>query len=149
MKKLLGIVVLGLMFCTVAHTKDGYGDINLNERTFQHFIDYIMGDKRVEKYSTGMDKEKPVIFAVTPSGKYSASYYCPSNYFKKYGGCGPTSSNIGPIQLDCKKYAKKRYYVTLCEEIPGMIYEMSTVVPSASGSEPLIKEILTFEKVLN
>ena len=48
-----------------------------------------------------------------------------------------------------KKYSKKRYYVTLCEEIPGMIYEMSTVVPSASGSEPLIKEILTFEKVLN
>ena len=48
-----------------------------------------------------------------------------------------------------KKYAKKRYYVTLCEEIPGMIYEMSTVVPSASGSEPLIKETLTFDKILN
>ena len=48
-----------------------------------------------------------------------------------------------------KKYSKKKYYITLCEEIPGMIYEMSTIVPSESGSEPLIKETLTFEKILN
>jgi len=47
------------------------------------------------------------------------------------------------------KYAKKRYYVTLCEEVPGMIYEMSTIVPSEDGSGPLIKETLTFEKIFN
>ena len=48
-----------------------------------------------------------------------------------------------------KKYAKKKYYVTLCEEVPGMIYEMSTIIPSENGSKPLIKETLTFEKILN
>ena len=47
------------------------------------------------------------------------------------------------------KYAKKRYYVTLCEEVPGMIYEMSTIVPSEDGSGPLMKETLTFEKIFN
>ncbi len=47
------------------------------------------------------------------------------------------------------KYAKKRYYVTICEEVPGMIYEMSTIVPSEDGSGPLIKETLTFEKIFN
>ena len=48
-----------------------------------------------------------------------------------------------------KKYAKKKYYITVCEEVPGMIYQMSTVVPSESGSDPLMEETLTFEKVLN
>ena len=105
---------MSLMFCTVAHTKDGYGDIKLNEPTFQHFIDYIMGDKRNKKYTIGMDKGKPIIFAVSPSGKYSASFYCPANYFKKYGGCGPTAPNIGPIQRDCQKYAQKNGSTERC-----------------------------------
>ena len=48
-----------------------------------------------------------------------------------------------------KKFAKKKYYITICEEVPGMIYQMSTVVPSESGSEPLMEETLTFEKILN
>jgi len=48
-----------------------------------------------------------------------------------------------------KKYAKKKYYITICEEVPGMIYEMSTIIPSENGSKPLIKETLTFEKILN
>ena len=48
-----------------------------------------------------------------------------------------------------EKYAKKKYYVTVCEEIPGMIYEMSTIVPSDDNSEPLMKETLTFDKILN
>ena len=48
-----------------------------------------------------------------------------------------------------KKYAKKRYYVTVCEKVPGMIYEMGTIVPSEDGSKPLMKETLTFDKILN
>ena len=48
-----------------------------------------------------------------------------------------------------KKFAKKKYYITICEEVPGMIYQMSTVVPSESGSEPLMEETLTFDKILN
>ena len=47
-----------------------------------------------------------------------------------------------------QKYAKKKYYVTICDEVPGMIYEVSTIVPSEDGSEPLVKETLTFDKIL-
>ena len=47
------------------------------------------------------------------------------------------------------KFAKKRYFITLCDEIPGMIYEMSTYVPSDNKSKPLMEETLTFEKILN
>ena len=46
------------------------------------------------------------------------------------------------------KLAKKRYYITICDEVPGMIYEMSTIVPSEKDKEPLMKEVLTFDKIL-
>ena len=47
------------------------------------------------------------------------------------------------------KFAKKKYYVTLCKEIPGMIYEMGTIVPpEKEGDKPLMKETLTFDKIL-
>ena len=47
-----------------------------------------------------------------------------------------------------EKYAKKKYYITICEEVPGMIYELSTVVPSKDDDKPLMKETLTFDKIL-
>ena len=47
-----------------------------------------------------------------------------------------------------EKFAKKTYYVTLCKEVPGMIYEMSTLVPSKDSDKPLMKETLTFDKIL-
>tara|TARA_B100000586_G_C20003041_1_gene381326 strand:- start:70 stop:753 length:684 start_codon:yes stop_codon:yes gene_type:complete len=47
------------------------------------------------------------------------------------------------------KYAKKKYYVTTCDEIPGMIYQIKTIIPSEDSKKPLMKEILTFEKILN
>ena len=53
------------------------------------------------------------------------------------------------IQKNLKNTQKKKYYITVCEEVPGMIYQMSTVVPSESGSDPLMEETLTFEKILN
>ena len=48
-----------------------------------------------------------------------------------------------------EKYAKKKYYVTICEEVPGMIYEMSTIIPSENSDEPLMKETLIFDQTLN
>ena len=47
-----------------------------------------------------------------------------------------------------EKYAKKKYFITLCDDIPGMIYQMGTLIPDASSETPLMKEILTFEKIL-
>tara|TARA_B000000460_G_C21430250_1_gene354852 strand:- start:92 stop:775 length:684 start_codon:yes stop_codon:yes gene_type:complete len=47
------------------------------------------------------------------------------------------------------KYSKKKYYVTMCDEIPGMVYQIKTIIPSENSEKPLMKEILTFEKILN
>ena len=47
-----------------------------------------------------------------------------------------------------KKYSKKKYFITLCDDIPGMVYEMATIVPSEDSEEPLMKETLTFDKIL-
>ena len=48
-----------------------------------------------------------------------------------------------------KKFAKKKYFITICDEIPGMIYEVETIIPSEDGEEPLIKETLTLQKIIN
>jgi len=53
------------------------------------------------------------------------------------------------IQKNLKNMQKKKYYVTICEEVPGMIYEMSTIIPSENSDEPLMKETLIFDKTLN
>ena len=47
------------------------------------------------------------------------------------------------------KFAKKKYYITLCEDIPGMIYEIETIIPSENGQEPLLQETLTLQKIIN
>ena len=47
-----------------------------------------------------------------------------------------------------KKYSKKKYFITLCDDIPGMVYEMATIIPSEDSEEPLMKETLTFDKIL-
>ena len=48
-----------------------------------------------------------------------------------------------------KKFAKKKYFVTICDEIPGMIYEVGTIIPSKNMKEPLIRETLTLQKIIN
>jgi len=48
-----------------------------------------------------------------------------------------------------KKYAKKKYYITLCDKIPGMIYKIETIIPSEDGKEPLIQETLTLQEIIS
>ena len=47
-----------------------------------------------------------------------------------------------------KKYANKIYFITLCDEVPGVIYEGSTLIPSDKEDEPLMKETLIFDKIV-
>ena len=47
-----------------------------------------------------------------------------------------------------EKFAKKKYYITICDKIPGMIYEIETIIPSKDGGEPLMREILTLQKII-
>lgn len=54
-----------------------------------------------------------------------------------------------PHRRQFEKFAKKRYEFIVSNDIPGMLYQINTVVPPESDkeSEPLIQETLTLERV--
>ena len=43
-KKLLGIVVLGLLLSGNAYSKDGSGDLRFTSQSFNNFLAYLRGD---------------------------------------------------------------------------------------------------------
>ena len=47
-----------------------------------------------------------------------------------------------------KKYANKIYFITLFDEVPCVIYDVSTLIPSDKEDEPLMKETLIFDKIV-
>ena len=53
MKKLLGIVVLGLFLSTSAFAKYGKGEIKLSEGMMEYFLEYIYGGTKNLDPSTG------------------------------------------------------------------------------------------------
>ena len=108
MKKLLGIVVLGLSLaiCNTVQAKDGSGKLKISETTLNHFLSYLGGDGQRDK-GLWFESGEPMVFAITQSGKYSAYYYCPKEYVVKSGGCTPVGTVIGPAQNACKKYVKE------------------------------------------
>jgi|TARA_B110000967_G_scaffold202643_1_gene241870 hypothetical protein len=69
MKKILGIVVLGLMlFINPSYSRSvGSGDLTLSSTTTQRFIDYL----RAKKGRT------PLSFWISLDGEYSTYWFCP------------------------------------------------------------------------
>ena len=72
MKKLLGILVLGLLLCNngFAGTK-GKGEVKVSDSTVSHFKDYLSG-----KIVKGT-RWKPSVFILSSNGNWSFYYYCP------------------------------------------------------------------------
>jgi hypothetical protein len=53
-----------------------------------------------------------------------------------------------PNRARFERLAAKQYVFTLCEKIPGLVYQVHAYVPAASGSTkevPVLDEILTFQ----
>jgi hypothetical protein len=91
MKKLLGIMVLGLLFNGNVYAKNGTGDLMLSDNVVNSFKKYIEQKKR-----------KPVKFLVTEDGKDSSAWHCP------HSSCVPTGS-MNEEALCERKFAKKCY----------------------------------------
>ena len=96
MKKLLGIVVLGLiLFLTSSNIsfaiQGGYGELKLSNKVLDVFIKYIKG-----KHS-----KAPYIFAVALDGLEYQYWYCSAGLNNCRGG-----SPKGVIK-DCEKYSRK------------------------------------------
>ena len=117
MKKLLGIIVLGLLLSTSAFAKSGKGEINLSKRTMEYFLDYIFGGGVNLNANTGGStsnkgqKASPQLFTTNSSGTASFWNYCmhqdkcsPSDPYKAILRCQKTNAT-------CYTFAKKKRIV--------------------------------------
>tara|TARA_Y200000002_G_C22596723_1_gene627657 strand:+ start:30 stop:1061 length:1032 start_codon:yes stop_codon:yes gene_type:complete len=110
MKKLLGIMVLGLLLSGNAFAKVGKGELKLSRYTMESLMLYMYGASN-PKYSDGANKKnKPMLMVISEDGKSSYYYYCPydscvtGNYVYKAIKFCEKSSNGSP----CYLFATKR-----------------------------------------
>ena len=77
MKKILGIIVLGLFLSgnAYAFTK-GTGEVKMTDKALNHFIDYVQG-KSYFKKKVGNIKPKPDMFVLSSDGDWTAAWFCP------------------------------------------------------------------------
>ena len=77
MKKLLGIIVLGLFLSgnAYAFTK-GTGEVKMTDRALNHFIDYVQGKSNFKK-KVGNVKPKPDMFVLSSNGNWTSAWFCP------------------------------------------------------------------------
>jgi len=77
MKKLLGILVLGLLLSGNVYAKTGKGELKLSQSTMETLMLYMYGASN-PKYSDGANKKnKPMLMTISTDGKSSHYYYCP------------------------------------------------------------------------
>jgi len=113
MKKLLGIVVLGLLLSGNAYAKKGSGELKLSKTIMTEFLVYLYGASN-PKYSDGANKKNhPMLMTISKDGKSSHYYYCPYAYcedgnyvYQSIKKC-EKRSNGSP----CFLFAKKRKIV--------------------------------------
>jgi hypothetical protein len=111
MKKLLGIVFLGLLLSGNAYAKVGKGELKLSKSTMNHLMQYLYGAGN-SKYSGDAEKKnQPLLMAISEDGNSSYYYYCP------YVHCEIQSDEIFKVIKFCEKlsngspcylFAKKR-----------------------------------------
>ena len=101
MKKLLGIVVLGLLWCNTSNAGSwGEGELQLKNYIVDYFIEFIRGK----------GSKSPAGFYVTLDGTDAMYWYCGSGQ----GNCieGSASANIKACEIrtrkKCKKFAFRR-----------------------------------------
>jgi hypothetical protein len=87
MKKLLGILVLGLLFMNPAHSKVGKGNFQMSPEVLKYFIEYLRNE-----YAT--------TFVVSSDGKFAT-----------YAICGAKMCTGVPLLKDCKKETGSKCYI--------------------------------------
>ena len=104
-----------IIISTNAHSKNGYGDLKMNSKVLENFIDYITG--------VGMDKVRlrkgtPHYFAINNEGDSSYYYFCPlkysdncniSDWVEVKKKCSKRSKDFGG--KECSIFANKRKIV--------------------------------------
>ena len=101
MKKILGVIVLGLLISGNAYSKDGTGDLRFTSQSFNNFLAYLRGDGS-ETGGVMMSSGMPIGFAINQKGNNTFYYYCP----KKYGDNCMPGGHIN-AQNKCSNKSKK------------------------------------------
>ena len=102
-KKLLGIVVLGLLLSGNAYSKDGSGDLRFTSQSFNNFLAYLRGDGNPNATGVMMTSGMPIGFAINQEGNNTYYMYCP----KKFGdNCMPGGHMTA--QSRCTTSSKKK-----------------------------------------
>ena len=99
MKKAIGILVLGLLWCSTSFPGPGTGEINLSDKVIKNFQKYI-------STTWSKAKKKPVKFLVTEDGKDSIGWFCP------YTQCQTTGSASEEIKCE-RQFGKKCYTLAI------------------------------------
>ena len=103
-KKLLGIVVLGLLLSGNAYSKDGVGPIKFTSSSYQAFVEYLTGEYVPTQQGALQGKGgKPLGFAINQEGNTTFFYYCP----RKFGDNCMDGAWID-AQNKCTKRSKDR-----------------------------------------
>tara|TARA_B100001079_G_scaffold250638_1_gene242338 strand:+ start:68 stop:712 length:645 start_codon:yes stop_codon:yes gene_type:complete len=81
MKKILGILFIGLLLCTEAYSKSGKGELKLDQYTMEEFIKYLYGGKNLDPKTGGStdlknQKANPLLFIVDENGWSYQYWYC-------------------------------------------------------------------------
>ena len=111
MKKLLGIIVLGLLLSSNAYAKVGKGELKLSKSTMNNLMQYLYGAGNSKYSGHAKKKNQPLLMAISEDGNSSYYYYCP------YVHCEIQSDEIFKVIKFCEKlsngspcylFAKKR-----------------------------------------
>ena len=101
MKKLLGIVVLGLLWCNVAFAGNyiGEGELQLTDRIARYFAYYIKGE----------GGKKPSVFYVTINGDDAVHWYCPETQCRPITPSEDIKTCERATNQKCKMFARGKY----------------------------------------
>ena len=103
MKKILGIIVVGLLLSTSVYSKSGKGDVTLSKKAMEIFLDYLYGGAKNLNANTGGStnnkgqKTKPLLFTLSETGDSYQYNYC------SFSTC--REPNKHKAILGCQKYS--------------------------------------------
>ncbi|MDC3355187.1 hypothetical protein OAV82_01100 [Candidatus Pelagibacter sp.] len=104
MKKILGIIALGLLLSTSVNASTyGQGKIKLSDYVLDALINYLNPDAVHNETQGSRQKGIPMNFAVSVSGVGHSYTYCPRGM-----NCAPST---GRLLTDCKKRSNEKCYV--------------------------------------
>jgi hypothetical protein len=138
LKKILFIITLifAIQSNSFARYGDGFGELNLSEKTAKSFVNYITGNY-TDIYSKNRVSSNPWLFMVTKDGSFSKIVYCP------YGSSNCNNPSNYQWLLRCKDEAKQECFIFA--EKNKIIWNNKEIYVKTEKREEII-EILKNEK---